>query len=328
MNKPNRIIWAAFFGLLLLSIQAYSQCANSLLTNPGFESGLTGWTTVGTVTATTDAHTGIKAAQGGGSGYTSVGQALVAVPGTTYTASAWIKGNCVLELRYMNANWARIENAGLLSSVNNSSYQLYNNTAIAPAGAAYVYLLVYKDQGTGFKVDDACLVSGGGGPACAITPTISNIACSNNNTPNNPNDDIYSFIVNATNPAGGAGYQIFIPQLSATYNGTYGSQLFIQNVSISTGNLTLNFIDNMTANCSATATVTAPPPCSVPGQPDLSGNVHEIIPAVNNCFTPPGQSNMYVSMQINNIGDVAATAFKVKFYLSPDVSLSADAGCD
>ncbi|MCF8443009.1 MAG: DUF11 domain-containing protein, partial [Saprospiraceae bacterium] len=172
--------------------------------------------------------------------------------------------------------------------------------------------------------DEAVLTLNGGAVPCAITASVTNIACSNYNTPSNPNDDIYTFTVTATNPAGGTGYQMFIPQLNQTHSGTYGSPLFIQNMPIAAGNLTLNFTDNTTANCSATASVTAPPPCSVPGLPDLSGIVHEIIPGTNNCFTAPGQPFGYMAMQINNTGDVAATAFKVKFYFSTDNELSAN----
>jgi hypothetical protein len=262
MNKALRLSFVAALLLLFAFFNLHSQtCTNNLLSNPGFESGLTGWTTVGTVTVTTDVHSGSKAVAGGGTGYTSVGQALAVEPGTSYSASAWIKGNCVLELRYMTANWARIENAGLLKAVSNSTYQYFTNTAPVPAGAAYVYLLVYKDQGNGFKMDDACLTTGGGF-SCAITPSVSNIVCNDNGTPNNTADDRFSFAVNATNSVAGAGYQLVIPQTSQTYNGTYGSALNIQNVPISMGNLTLNFTDNMTANCSATVSVAPPAPCS------------------------------------------------------------------
>ncbi len=323
MNKHNRFLFAALAGLFLFYFGANAQCTGNLLTNPGFESGLTGWTTVGNVSITTDAHSGTKAATVSGSGFASIGQALPATVGTSYTVKVWSKGNFIFELRFMNASWVKIP-GGNSYGFQSTNYQQNSITATAPPGAVYVYWLASKDLSNGFTVDDACLVSGSGGPTCAITPTVSNIVCSNNNTPNNPNDDTYSFNVNATNPAGGAGYQLFIPQLSATYNGTYGSPLYIQYVAISTGNLTLNFTDNITANCSATATVTAPPPCSVTGLPDLLGYVHEIIPGTNNCFTAPGQPFAVMLMQINNNGDVAATAFKVKFYFSTDNMLSAN----
>ncbi len=323
MNKLIRLLLVTLSGLFLFYFTAHSQCTGNLLTNPGFESGLTGWTTVGNVSITTDAHSGTKAANVSGSGFASIGQALPATVGTSYTVKVWSKGNFLFELRFMNASWAKIPGGNTIG-FSSTNYQENSITATAPPGAVYVYWLASKDLSNGFKVDDACLVSGGGGPTCAITPTISNIACNNNNTPNNPNDDVYSFLVNASNPAGGAGFQMVIPQLSQTYNGTYGSQLLIQNIPVSAGNLTLNFMDNMTANCSATTTVTAPPPCSVSGLPELNGILHEDIPAENGCYTPPGQNYLVYSMQIRNTGSVAAGAFKVKFYFSLDNTLSAN----
>ncbi|MBK8565469.1 MAG: T9SS type A sorting domain-containing protein [Saprospiraceae bacterium] len=324
MNKALRLILATLLGWLLFQFTANSQCTGNLLTNPGFESGLTGWTTVGNISISSDAHSGSKGAKGTGSSYMSVGQALLATPGMTYSYTVWSKGLPWIQIRFLNANWQSIQSGSVAIPNSPSIYQASTYSLEAPAGSVYVYLLISMDQGSSFTVDDACLTAGGGGSSCAITPSVSNIVCSNNNTPSNPNDDTYSFTVNATNPVAGTGYQMVIPQLSQTYNGTYGSQLFIQNVPIATGNLTLNFMDNMTANCSATATVTAPPPCSVTGQPDLSGSIQEIIPGTNNCFTSPGQSFGYMSMMIVNSGDVAATAFKVKFYFSTDNVLSAN----
>ncbi len=330
MNKPIQILLAAFLGLLLISIQANSQCTNNLLTNPGFESGLTGWTTTGDVTIITAAHTGTKAAHLGGNGYASVGQAFAASPGNDYTLKAWSKytgslGYRAVELRFLNSAWVNISTNSIYA-VSTSNYAECVLSGTAPVGTAYVYLLASKDGPGSIDVDDLCLTLGNtGGPVCTITPSVTNIVCNDNGTPNNPADDRFSFTVNATNPVLGTGYQMVSPQLSQTYHGTYGSALYIQNVPISTGNVHLNFTDNITANCSAATMVTAPAPCSTGGQlPDLNGIVHEIIPAVNNCFTPPGQSFVYLSMQINNTGSVAAGAFKVKFYFSLDNSLSSN----
>ncbi|MCU0348858.1 MAG: hypothetical protein MUC59_18095, partial [Saprospiraceae bacterium] len=174
--------------------------------------------------------------------------------------------------------------------------------------------------------DEAVLdLNGGTSPACAIAPTVSGITCNDNGTPSVISDDRFSFTVNATNAIASTGYQLFLPQTSQAFNGTYGSPLNIQNVPISTGDLTLNFTDNMSGNCSATASVTAPAPCSTGGQlPDLNGILHEDIPAENGCYTNPGQNYLVYSMQINNTGSVAAGAFKVKFYFSLDNSLSAN----
>ncbi len=330
MNKALRLLSAA--ALMLFAIfNLHSQtCTNNLLANPGFESGLTGWTITGDVTITTTVHSGTKAAHLGGNGYASVGQAFAATPGTDYTLKAWSKyagslGYRAVELRFLNAAWANISTNSIYA-VSTSTYAECVLTGTAPAGTAYVYLLASKDGAGSIDVDDLCLTVGGtGGPVCTITPSVTNVVCNDNGTPNNPADDRFSFTVNVTNPVAGTGYQMVSPQLSQTYHGTYGSPLNIQNVPISTGSVYMNFTDNITANCTAATYVTPPAPCSSASQlPDLNGIVQEIIPAVNNCFTPPGQSFTYLSMQIMNSGDVAAGAFKVKFYFSMDNVLSAN----
>ncbi|MCC6724191.1 MAG: hypothetical protein IT258_06735 [Saprospiraceae bacterium] len=330
MNKALRLPFVVAMMLSFAVFKLYAQtCTNNLLTNPGFESGLTGWTITGDVTITTTAQSGTKAAHLGGNGYASVGQAFAATPGTDYTLKAWSKytgslGYRAVELRFLNAAWANISTNSIYA-VNSSSYAECVLTGTAPAGTAYVYLLASKDGAGSIDVDDLCLTVGGtGGPVCTITPSVSNVVCNDNGTPNNPADDRYSFTVNVTNPVAGTGYQMISPQLSQAYNGTYGSPLNIQNVPISTGNVHMNFTDNITANCTAATYVTAPAPCSVSGLPDLVGYTSEIIPGTNNCFTSPGQPFVYFSVQINNMGDVAAGAFKVKLYFSTDNVLSAN----
>lgn len=330
MNKALRLPFVVALMLSFAVFKLYAQsCTNNLLSNPGFESGLTGWTTTGDVTIITSAHSGTKAAHLGGNGYASVGQAFATTPGTDYTLKAWSKytgnlGYRAVELRFLNSSWANISTNSIYA-VSTSSYAECVLTGTAPAGTAYVYLLASKDGTGSIDVDDLCLTVGGtGGPVCTITPSVSNVVCNDNGTPNNPADDRFSFTVNVTNPVAGTGYQMVSPQLSQAYNGTYGSPLNIQNVPISTGNVHMNFTDNVTANCTAATFVTAPAPCSTAGQlPELNGFLHEFIPR-NPCYTAPGESFGFLSMQINNMGTVAATAFKVKFYFSTDNVLSAN----
>ncbi|MCC6723580.1 MAG: PQQ-dependent sugar dehydrogenase [Saprospiraceae bacterium] len=110
--------------------------------------------------------------------------------------------------------------------------------------------------------DEASTAGGNGGPTCAITASVTAPICNDNGTPTNPADDRYSFILTATNTVQGVGYQVFIPQTSQTFQGTYGSPLTIQNVPISAVNLKLNLTDNMNVNCSESVSVTVPAPCS------------------------------------------------------------------
>jgi large repetitive protein len=118
--------------------------------------------------------------------------------------------------------------------------------------------------------DEAVLTLNGGAVPCSITATVTNIQCNDNGTPTNPADDKFSFTLMATNPAPSTGFHLFIPQVSQAFNGTYGSPMTIQNIAISTGNLTLNLTDNVTGGCSASINITAPPPCSTNGSlPDF-----------------------------------------------------------
>lgn len=98
MNKqtvnPN---WANYprFSLTLFALCAAlffpkimgAQCPGNLLTNSGYENGLSGWNTVGIVGTTTTVHSGTKAATLGGSSYSSLGFVLPATPGTSYSAT-------------------------------------------------------------------------------------------------------------------------------------------------------------------------------------------------------------------------------------------------
>ncbi|MBI1224296.1 MAG: hypothetical protein GC192_03580 [Bacteroidetes bacterium] len=322
MNKPLHSFTITLVGLFLFFINANAQCAGNLINNPGFEGNLTGWTIVGPSSLSADAHSGSHAADLTSASYGSIGYVLPATPGTSYTMSAWTKYTCSVELRFLSSSWNKLPGSVEQQSVS-VFYQQTTLNGTAPAGTAYVYVFFAKDGNGSFLVDDVCLTTGG--PACIIVATTSNTVCDDNGTPNNPNDDLFGFTVNAnfTGTGGGTGYLLNIPQTNQTFNGTYGTALNIQNVPISVGSLTLNVTDISTYQCSATATVVPPPPCSVSGLPDLSGFLHEFING-NFCFTAPGGNFGFLSMQINNMGTVAASAFKVKFYFSTDSVLSAD----
>ena len=58
--------------------------------------------------------------------------------------------------------------------------------------------------------------------------------------------------------------------------------------------------------------------------PDLTAMLQEFIPGQSNCYVKAGEAVGFLSIQINNTGDVPATAFKVKFYISSDNLLSGD----
>ncbi len=170
MNEQLSSTLSRFVGiisLLFCSANLIAQtCTGNLLTNPGFENGLTGWNTTGDVTISTSAHSGTKAAKVGGTGYGSVGFILPATAGTAYTAKVWAKqsGSAykVVELRFLNSSWTALP-GGAGTDIPSSSYTERTMTGTAPAGTAYVYVIGSKDGNGTLEVDDWCLTSGGGG---------------------------------------------------------------------------------------------------------------------------------------------------------------------
>ena len=151
-----------FLSLLLLAPSGI--IAQNLLTNPGFEDGLAGWTTIGTVTVGTNAHSGTKAARLGGNGYASIGQIFPATPGTAYNLSGWgihPGGAFGFELRFLNSSYAQLPGTAdtYFASPN---YQEFNRTGTAPAGTAFVYALAFKDGSNAIDLDDWSLTVGGG----------------------------------------------------------------------------------------------------------------------------------------------------------------------
>jgi Calcineurin-like phosphoesterase len=80
--------------------------ATGTLVNGGFESGLTGWTATGTVTASTKAHTGGGAAQVGAAsgGATSTLAQSFTVPAGGGTLSFWYQGFCNDTVKYAHAS--------------------------------------------------------------------------------------------------------------------------------------------------------------------------------------------------------------------------------
>ncbi|HFA51597.1 MAG TPA: DUF11 domain-containing protein [Bacteroidetes bacterium] len=153
----QHFLYGAF---VAFSISAYGQtpCTN-LLANPGFETGLNGWSTTGDVSITTDANTGSQAAEICGPPG-SVGQVALATPGKTYTASVWGKYTgspdfFTSQLRFLNSSFVPLPGAPTGFGFNsNTGYVNQSYSATAPAGAAYVHLIVYKENNGCVLVDD------------------------------------------------------------------------------------------------------------------------------------------------------------------------------
>ncbi len=287
-------------------------CTNNLLTNPGFESGLTGWNTTGDVTISTNANSGTKSAKVGGTGYGSVGFILPATPGTAYTAKVWAKytGSSfrVVELRFLNASYTTLPGAAQ-AEPSATTYTEYTLNGTAPAGTAYVYAIASKDGSGSIEVDDWCLTAGGGG--CTMTATVASTQCLDNGTPSNPADDRFKVFLNVSGTNTGIGW-------NASTNGTSNNYSYGNNIPlfgefpIVNGPFTLTLFDanSPTAPCFTTVNIIPPTPCSNgggAGQIDLSLALQQLT------ATPAQWSNYSVKATINNAGPQTATGVKVKF---------------
>src|SRR2546430_7415926 len=71
--------------------------AANQLANPGFESGLSGWTCSGGSVVSSPVHSGTGALAGAASSSDTAQctQTVPVVPSTTYSVSAWVRGNYV-----------------------------------------------------------------------------------------------------------------------------------------------------------------------------------------------------------------------------------------
>ncbi|MFB7380077.1 carbohydrate binding domain-containing protein [Kitasatospora purpeofusca] len=144
----------------------------NLLANPGFESGSLGaWSCSGTTGSVVNsgAHGGSYALSGavGSSDTAQCGQSVAVKPNTTYTLSAWVKGQYV----YLGATGSGITDPAVWTPGGSSWQQL---TATFTTGAATtsvnVYLHGWYGQG-GYLADDVTLSGPGGNPTTPPTTT-------------------------------------------------------------------------------------------------------------------------------------------------------------
>lgn len=249
---------------LVFTLQAQN-CPGNLLDNPSFEDGLTGWSTSGNVSISTNASSGTKAAKIGGNGYASVGQLVPTTPGTSHTAKIWARydggGYRVVELRFLNTSWVTLPGAVQAGPIS-SNYTEFTLSGIAPAGAAYAYVIASKDGNGSMEVDDVCLINGTGGNPCNIqllnsTPTV----CNDNGTPSDPADDSFTFQIMFGNPGGG--FNGWVGTFDGVpYSGAWGQLVTVGPFLIANGDFTWQVQDNANAYCFLDGATVEQQPCS------------------------------------------------------------------
>ena len=156
---------AAAAALLVVVAGAQPASAANLLTNAGFESGgLGGWTCSGGSVVTSPVHSGTYALAGAAtaSDNAKCTQTVSVVPGTTYTVSAWVRGNPVyLGITNGPSTWT-----------GSTSYAQLTLSFTTAAGQTSAQLYLHGWYGAGTYYADDVVLDGPGGtnPGTPATP--------------------------------------------------------------------------------------------------------------------------------------------------------------
>jgi chitinase len=141
----------------LLAGTAPAQAVN-LLANPGFESGLSGWTCAGGSAISSPVHSGGGALAGAvsSSDTAQCTQTVTVVPNSTYSVSAWVRGNYVyVGITGGPSTWT--------PSATSYTQLSFSFTTAAGQTSAQLFLHGWYGQGT-YHADDVVLDGAGTGP--------------------------------------------------------------------------------------------------------------------------------------------------------------------
>jgi chitinase len=172
MQRSRLSSFVAALALAAAGLVAGGSSANAanLLTNPGFEAGsLSGWSCSGGSTTTSPVHSGgfALAATATGSDTAQCTQTVSVLPNTTYTVSAWVRGNPIyLGITGGASTWTAATSYAQLS---------LTFTSAANQTSAQLYLHGWYGAGT-YNADDVSLDGPGGStpgtPGAPGNPTV------------------------------------------------------------------------------------------------------------------------------------------------------------
>ncbi len=139
-------------------------CENNLLTNAGFENGLTDWVQAGnTAIISNNVRTGNNAVELG-NGSSRVFRSFSTTAGNTFNLKAYLRSgsgnkNAGISIKYMSSSYQPILNETDYFTVG-STYTLYEKTETAPPNTAFIEISV-RGFGDGTLIaDDICLTNG------------------------------------------------------------------------------------------------------------------------------------------------------------------------
>jgi len=152
--------------LCLISSLSAIGAETNLITNPGFESSLSGWTATGSFTAVKTAHSGIYAARAG-TGIGSLTQKIVGnFVGQKLTLSLYGKLDAtsvssMVAIRFKTASGGWIDEKKMV--VGTTAYKLYSSTFTVPANTAYLEIYTVKDNTRSYLYLDTMSLTAEGG---------------------------------------------------------------------------------------------------------------------------------------------------------------------
>jgi Domain of unknown function DUF11/Secretion system C-terminal sorting domain/HYR domain len=265
-------------------------CANNQVSNASFESPFFALWSADNPTTTTQVAGGANGTATAASictNGTRIYQTKPAIAGRLYSLQAYAKqanglASGTLVLKFLNSSWTPLlSDFGGINSTT-TSFNLYTVDEIAPVGTAFVEVSVLKQTGVGcLIVDEICLTDGA--TPCTITASASSPVCNNNGTPNNANDDTFTFNV-TVNSAGACGTGWTGPN---GVTGTYGVARAFGPIPISQGDQNIVIFDNgnpIATAAMATVSVAAPAPCSSAPTCTLNTTTSNLV--CNNSGTP------------------------------------------
>ncbi len=156
----------AVAGLVAAAVLVTAQlaaAATNLVTNPGFESGLSGWACSNGSTVSSPVHSGAAALAGAAnnSDNAQCTQNVAVVSGQQYTLSAWVQGNYV---------YLGVTGGASTWTPGSSGYSQLSLSFTASSSTVQSYLHGWYAQGT-YHADDVVLSGPGGTVTPPPTPT-------------------------------------------------------------------------------------------------------------------------------------------------------------
>ncbi len=142
------------------------------------------------------------------------------------------------------------------------------NTPAGTAGQGNINLTITDADSGSCTLEFTLTDPGVCTPECNLLASgLADIACNDNGTPNDPNDDFITYSLNPTGVGVSGSYQVSGPEINET--GTFGQKTTFNTPQGTAGNsdIVITISDSNNPNCSIEATITNPgtctPPCNI-----------------------------------------------------------------